>query len=132
MTKEHSISITGLSQVRRLKPGATGNIPIAYFDCTVNGIELIGCVLVRTERRGIAVWPPKIPSSEDIRRGVGFSDSSLRAAIQKAARDVYRNMGGQHAEWEPREEDGAAAATPEVSEAAPGEDSEGLRRFVTA
>lgn len=98
MTKEHSVTITGLSQVRTIKQGHNGYTPIAYFDCTVNGIDLIGCVLVRTARRGIAIWPPKIPSSEDIRRGVGFADNSLRSAIQKAARDVYRGMGGQHAE----------------------------------
>jgi hypothetical protein len=125
MTKEHSVAVTGLSQVRNLKQGNNGYTPIAYFDATVNGIDLIGCVLVRTARRGIAVWPPKIPSDE-IRRGVGFADNSLRAAIQKAARDVYRSMGGQHAEWEPHDDE-------PMTEVATGqEETEGVSRFLMA
>ena len=105
------VTITGLNIVARPRPNAGGSRILAHFDCKVAGIELRGCVLVRTNKDGMVAWPPKLEGPEAVRRSVAFVDDALRHALMSSARDVYRMMGGTEAEWVK----GKLDATPESS-----------------
>ncbi|WP_299677445.1 hypothetical protein [uncultured Roseobacter sp.] len=91
------VAITGLSRVANPKPNRGGSIIIAYFDCTVRGVELKGCALVRTKAKGLVAWPPNLETADN-RRAVRIADDSLRHGMMMHAREAYRALGGTDAE----------------------------------
>lgn len=95
----HDVTITGLTRVARPKPNKGGSTVIALFDFEVSGLALAGCALVRTPRNGLTVWPPKLEGPNGSRRSVSFSHDSLRHAVMLQAREAYRALGGDDAEW---------------------------------
>jgi hypothetical protein len=101
-----SVTITGLVTVRDLKPSADGHTILAYFSADVGVFSFKGCLLVRTARRGIAAWLPRLDDKRAHgNRSVTLNDEPTRNALLQAARDTYRLMGGKHAEYEPRDDD---------------------------
>lgn len=98
------VAITGVS-LSRGGANRGGSRIIAFFDCEISGIQLLGCALVRTSKNGLAVWPPKLEGPEATRRAVTITDNLLRNAILQAARDAYRALGGTEAEYQRREQD---------------------------
>jgi hypothetical protein len=97
----HDISITALSILREPTEANNGSTILAYFDCGLTGVHLIGCALARTKNRGLVAYGPVMSAKGQRRASVAFTDDSLRHAVMTAARDVYRAMGGKNAEWEP-------------------------------
>lgn len=92
---KHDVTITGLRRVRHLKPTEKGNTELAYFDCEVGGLLMVGCVLVMLGRGELTAWPPKVDSSKTVARGVRFIDTGLRNAVLKEVLKHYKAMGGQ-------------------------------------
>ncbi|MCK9541367.1 MAG: hypothetical protein M0R03_04975 [Novosphingobium sp.] len=93
------LTITGLSRVPDPKPNKGGSTVLAWFDCQANGFALHGCAFVRTSRRGLTVWPPKIEGKDGSRRSVTISDERLRRAMVDRAQETYRALGGTDGEW---------------------------------
>ena len=84
------VTITGIT----LNRGKGRCNVIAYFNASICGlIELRGCSLIRTEKDGLAVYPPRLDKN-DPRRGVSIIDTQLLNAMQVAARKAYRAIGG--------------------------------------
>jgi hypothetical protein len=126
MSDPHSINITGLNRLAIPSPSGAGATILAFFDCEVSGIALHSCALVRTKKRGIAVFGPSLNKSGQRRVACTFTDSSLRHAVMTAARDVYRTMGGKDAEWEPH------TAVDTEAGADGGDDLTGINRILGA
>jgi len=96
------VKISGIRVLHRPREvGERGASILAYFDCTVSGLTLLGCTLVRTGKRGLVANPPTIPGPEAQRRAVFITDNALRHRMMEAARTAYKALGGEHAEWEP-------------------------------
>lgn len=93
------VSITGLTRITDPKPNKGGSTVLAFFDCEANGVSLHGCAFVRTSRRGLTVWPPKIEGRDDSRRCVAITDQQLRQAMVSKAQETYRALGGTDGEW---------------------------------
>lgn len=93
------VSITGLTRITDPKPNKGGSTVLAWFDCEANGIALHGCAFVRTARRGLTVWPPKIEGRDDSRRCVAIADETLRREMITRAQETYRALGGTDGEW---------------------------------
>lgn len=144
------VSITGLTRITDPKPNKGGSTVLAWFDCEANGLALHGCAFVRTPRRGLTVWPPKLDGKEGARRHVGITDEHLRKAMVDRAQETYRKLGGTDGEWIRSDETDAAEAsaryarekTPEpegrrplavrrtVTAASEGTPDDGLQRFI--
>ena len=92
------VQITGLTRVGKPKPNRTGQTILAFFDCEMRGLEMIGCALVRTKSGGLVAWPPKL-DDDDPRRRVRITDDSLRHGMMLYAREAYRALGGTDAEY---------------------------------
>lgn len=95
----HEVSITGLTRIARPQPNKGGTIVLAFFDCNANGLALHGCAFVRTARRGLTVWPPKLDGIEASRRSVSIADEQLRSVMVRQAQASYRALGGTDGEW---------------------------------
>lgn len=104
------ITITGLTRIPDPKPNKGGSTVLAWFDCETSGFALQGCAFVRTARRGLTVWPPKIEGRESVRRAVSIADEALRKAIVRQAQETYRALGGADGEWIRFDEADAAEA----------------------
>lgn len=108
---EHSITIVGMTIIRRLQVNQMGGYVIARFDCEVNGFMLIGCCIARTPKQGLVAWPPRIDTprednaGERRRSAVTIIDNTLRHQLLDVARKTYIAMGGKHAEWIPQGDD---------------------------
>lgn len=98
----HNVTVTGLTRVTRPKPNLGGSTVLAYFDCEANGIVLRKCAFVRTSRRGLTVWGPKLEEKGEP-RAVMFNDERLRSQLTREAQATYRALGGTDGEWEPRD-----------------------------
>lgn len=138
----NEVEITGINIVPKPKPNAGGSIIIAWFSCLANGFGLEDCALVRTNKHGLTVWPPKLNGPDSHRRGVTIMDDSLRSAMMLKAREAYRVLGGSEAEWISRwSADNAANAAPAAAKAPVrgivsvrrivSEDTAGLSRFLS-
>lgn len=92
-----AVEIMGLTRVAKPKANNAGFIILAYFDCEARGIEFTGCALVRTPKKGLVAWAPKL--DDDTRRGIRITDDSLRHKMMMQAREAYRALGGTDAEW---------------------------------
>jgi hypothetical protein len=128
------VSITGLTRITDPKPNKGGSTVLAWFDCEANGIALHGCAFVRTARRGLTVWPPKIEGREDSRRCISIADEQLRKAMVDRAQETYRTLGGTDGEWmpvDPEEKERRAAnftaAARRIQEREQSPDAEGQR-----
>ena len=64
----NDVTIMGLNRVSNPRPNKGGSTVLAWFDCQANGFLMQGCAFVRTARRGLTVWPPKIDGPESTRR----------------------------------------------------------------
>ncbi|WP_376959653.1 hypothetical protein ABNQ39_07020 [Azospirillum sp. A26] len=96
------VTITGIRVLHRPREvGHRGSSILAYFDCNMGGLTLLGCTLVRTGNRGLVANPPTIPGPEAQRRAVFITDNAMRHRLMEAARAAYKMLGGLHAEWEP-------------------------------
>lgn len=95
----HEVTITGLTRITEPKPNKGGSTVLAWFDCDTGSFALQGCAFVRTARRGLTVWPPKIDGKESARRAVAITDESLRKAMVSRAQETYRALGGTDGEW---------------------------------
>lgn len=104
------VTITGLTRITDPKPNKGGSIVLAWFDCETSGFALQGCAFVRTARRGLTVWPPKIEGRESARRAVSIADESLRKVMVSQAQETYRALGGTDGEWIRYDEADAAEA----------------------
>jgi hypothetical protein len=101
------IKITSIDIVNGRKNNL-GCRPIAFFSCDVRGIRIKGCQLMRTEKDGLTVWLPTFysdtaSSRREPHKSVTILEDTLRHAVMTAARDAYRALGGNEAEWVPRE-----------------------------
>ena len=111
---EH-VQITGLEMPRTVRITERGHSILAHFSCDVGVFSFRGCVLVRTNRDGIAAWLPRLDDHRGgTMRSVTLNDEPTRNAILKAAREMYIRMGGKHAAWTPRELDEDAPDEPET------------------
>lgn len=106
----HEVNITGLTRITAPRPNAGGSTVLAWFDCEANGFAFHGCAFVRTPRRGLTVWPPKIEGRDDSRRSITIADEHLRKAMVSRAQATYRALGGTDGEWIRDEEADAAEA----------------------
>lgn len=104
------VTITGLTRITDPKPNKGGSIVLAWFDCETSGFALQGCAFVRTARRGLTIWPPKIEGRDSARRAVSITDKSLRKAMVSQAQETYRALGGTDGEWIRYDEADAAEA----------------------
>lgn len=95
----HEVNITGLNRITDPKPNKGGSTVLAFFDCETGGFSLHGCAFVRTARRGLSVWPPKVGGTDDSRRSVAITDEQLRKAMTRRAQETYRALGGTDGEW---------------------------------
>lgn len=146
------VTIMGLNRVSNPKPNKGGSTVLAWFDCQVNGFLMQGCAFVRTARRGLTVWPPKIDGPESTRRSVTFADEKLRKEMVREAQSAYRALGGTDGEWIRHDEEDAEEAAaryarerqsvanvasvagqePETADPARGGDTaDGLHRFLS-
>lgn len=146
------VTIMGLNRVSNPKPNKGGSTVLAWFDCQVNGFLMQGCAFVRTPRRGLTVWPPKIDGPESTRRSVTFADEKLRKEMVREAQSAYRALGGTDGEWIRHDEEDAEEAAaryarerqsvanvasvagqePETADPARGGDAaDGLHRFLS-
>lgn len=146
------VTIMGLNRVSNPKPNKGGSTVLAWFDCQVNGFLMQGCAFVRTARRGLTVWPPKIDGPESTRRSVTFADEKLRKEMVREAQSAYRALGGTDGEWIRHDEEDAEEAAaryarerqtvanvasvagqePETADPARGGDAaDGLHRFLS-
>lgn len=148
----NTVTIMGLNRVSNPKPNKGGSTVLAWFDCQVNGFLMQGCAFVRTARRGLTVWPPKIDGPESSRRSVTFADEKLRKEMVREAQSAYRALGGTDGEWIRHDEEDAEEAAaryarerqsvanvasvagqePETADPARGGDAaDGLHRFLS-
>jgi len=148
----NTVTIVGLDRVGNPKPNKGGSTVLAWFDCQVNGFLMQGCAFVRTARRGLTVWPPKIDGPESSRRSVTFADEKLRKEMVREAQSAYRALGGTDGEWIRHDEEDAEEAAaryarerqsvanvasvagqePETADPARGGDAaDGLHRFLS-
>lgn len=104
------VTIMGLNRVSNPRPNKGGSTVLAWFDCQVNGFLMQGCAFVRTARRGLTVWPPKIDGPESTRRSVTFADEKLRKEMVREAQSAYRALGGTDGEWIRHDEEDAEEA----------------------
>lgn len=146
------VTIMGLNRVSNPKPNKGGSTVLAWFDCQANGFLMQGCAFVRTARRGLTVWPPKIDGPESTRRSVTFADEKLRKEMVREAQSAYRALGGTDGEWIRHDEEDAEEAAaryarerqsvanvasvagqePETADPARGGDAaDGLHRFLS-
>lgn len=146
------VTIMGLNRVSNPRPNKGGSTVLAWFDCQVNGFLMQGCAFVRTARRGLTVWPPKIDGPESTRRSVTFADEKLRKEMVREAQSAYRALGGTDGEWIRHDEEDAEEAAaryarerqtvanvasvagqePETADPARGGDAaDGLHRFLS-
>ena len=146
------LTIMGLNRVSNPRPNKGGSTVLAWFDCQVNGFLMQGCAFVRTARRGLTVWPPKIDGPESTRRSVTFADEKLRKEMVREAQSAYRALGGTDGEWIRHDEEDAEEAAaryarerqsvanvasvagrePETADPARGGDAaDGLHRFLS-
>lgn len=134
----HEVTITGLTRITEPKPNKGGSTVLAWFDCDTGSFALQGCAFVRTARRGLTVWPPKIDGKEGARRAVAITDESLRKAMVSRAQETYRALGGTDGEWIRADEADAGEAagrysrenTTEEREAEEREEGASIRREV--
>ena len=148
----NDVTIMGLNRVSNPRPNKGGSTVLAWFDCQVNGFLMQGCAFVRTARRGLTVWPPKIDGPESTRRSVTFADEKLRKEMVREAQSAYRALGGTDGEWIRHDEEDAEEAAaryarerqtvanvasvagqePETADPARGGDAaDGLHRFLS-
>ena len=106
----NDVTIMGLNRVSNPRPNKGGSTVLAWFDCQVNGFLMQGCAFVRTARRGLTVWPPKIDGPESTRRSVTFADEKLRKEMVREAQSAYRALGGTDGEWIRHDEEDAEEA----------------------
>ena len=106
----NDVTIMGLNRVSNPRPNKGGSTVLAWFDCQVNGFLMQGCAFVRTARRGLTVWPPKIDGPESSRRSVTFADEKLRKEMVREAQSAYRALGGTDGEWIRHDEEDAEEA----------------------
>ena len=106
----NDVTIMGLNRVSNPRPNKGGSTVLAWFDCQVNGFLIQGCAFVRTARRGLTVWPPKIDGPESTRRSVTFADEKLRKEMVREAQSAYRALGGTDGEWIRHDEEDAEEA----------------------
>lgn len=148
----NDVTIMGLNRVSNPRPNKGGSTVLAWFDCQANGFLMQGCAFVRTARRGLTVWPPKIDGPESTRRSVTFADEKLRKEMVREAQSAYRALGGTDGEWIRHDEEDAEEAAaryarerqsvanvasvagqePETADPARGGDAaDGLHRFLS-
>jgi len=128
MYRNNTVTITGLNRVTRPKVGSNGFTILAYFDCEANGFSLLGCAFVRTPRRGLTVWPPKL-EGPDTRRSLTITNDQLRQEMARQAQAAYRALGGTDGEWiRDDDEDTQTTSRTEVSI----EEDRGLQRYLSA
>jgi hypothetical protein len=96
-----SIKITSITIVDR-ELTDNGKRLLGFFAIDIDGLCIRGCQLVKTEKRGIAFYPPRIDGPAGELRAVEITDDSLRHKIMTAALDAYRLLGGAYGDWEPR------------------------------
>lgn len=98
----HAVAITGLIRMTNPKPNLGGSTVLALFDCEANGFTFRRCAFVRTSRRGLTVWGPKLEERGEA-RAVLIHDDQLRSVMVREAQAAYRAMGGADGDWEPRD-----------------------------
>ena len=96
-----NIKITSVSIVDRDFADG-GKRLLAYFTVDIGGLRIRGCQLMKTAKRGITFYPPRIEGPAGGLRSVEIADDSLHHKIMTAALDAYRLLGGAYGEWEPR------------------------------
>jgi hypothetical protein len=108
---DEGIVVFGITLTNYLPERA--NHVIANFDLRVHGIEIRGCVLIRTPKNGLAIAGPRL-EKDTARRSITFTDDKLRHAIQIRATAIYLKMGGTSLpDWALN---GAATAAPPEEE----------------
>lgn len=90
--------IVGITRVTRGKANKAGNLILAYFDARTGGLLLKGCSLARLKNGTVTVWPPRLQTEGDNRRGVKIEDQELRQAMLASAIAAFKAVGGTEAE----------------------------------
>jgi hypothetical protein len=119
----HDVTIIGLNRVPNPKPNKGGNTILAYFDCQVGGLTLLGCAFVRYRHERLSIWPPKLDGGAAARRSVNITDAQLREKMLAEVQAAYRALGGS---------DGQGSATGNEEALEEGDDLNGLHRFLAS
>lgn len=101
--------------VSKPSPNKRHDIIVANFDADVGPLHLKSCALVKIFNRkgevykGFAAWAPYIATPHG-GRGILINDREFHKELMRAARDVYRALGGLK-EGDPEPQDNGIRGT---------------------
>lgn len=87
------VSITALSIVKDSAPRRRWRL-LAFFDCSLPGVELKSCRLYLTTRDSLIAQGPQVDGPRGRGQGVTITDSELLAELRDAAEAAYLALGG--------------------------------------
>ncbi len=87
------VVVTGIRLVNA-KPYPDMSQLIAFFDCSVGGIALRECTLIRRSNGTLRAFPPKVDTRGDNARHVAFVDLDVAVAVTNAAHEKFQLIGG--------------------------------------
>lgn len=88
-----NVRITGMTVVDK-EPNEHGFRILAYFECKLWSLRLVGCTMLVSPEGDLRVSPPRIPGPLGERKAIHITDENLRERLIAKALPVYWALGG--------------------------------------